>query len=85
VTETAVIWMAKPLKKKTDFVAVFNRSESLVPLQYSWRDLGLSGVKYVVRDLWRRTDSEPQSALNINLAAHASVLYELREASDGKK
>jgi hypothetical protein len=85
VTETAVIWMAKPLKKKTDFVAVFNRSESLVPLQYSWKDLGLSGVKYVVRDLWRRTDSEPQSALNINLAAHASVLYELREASDGNK
>jgi len=40
-----VIWTAKPLKKKTDFVAVFNRSESLVPLQYSWKDLGLSGVK----------------------------------------
>jgi len=62
---------------------VFNRGESLVQLQYSWKDLGLSGLRYVVRDLWRGTESEPQSGLNINLAAHASLLYEIREASDG--
>ena len=85
VTETVVIWMAESSKKKTDFVAVFNRGESLVQLQYSWKDLGLSGFKYAVRDLWRRTDSQPQSGLNINLAAHASLLYEIREVSEGSK
>jgi hypothetical protein len=84
VTETVVVWMAKS-SKKTDFVAVFNRGESLVQLQYSWKDLGLGGFKYVVRDLWRRTDSQPQSGLNINLAAHASLLYEIKEASDGSQ
>ena len=85
VTETVVIWMAKSSKKKTDFVAVFNRGESLVQLQYSWKDLGLSGFRYVVRDLWRRTDSQPQSGLNVNLAAHASSLYEIRDVSDGSQ
>ena len=85
VTEPIVIWMAKSSEKKTDYIAVFNRGESLVPLHFSWKDLGLSGVKYIVRDLWTRTDSEAQSELNINLAAHASALFEIREAFGGNK
>jgi hypothetical protein len=85
VTETIVIWTAKSSERKTDFIAVFNRGESLAPLHFSWKDLGLSGVKHVVRDLWTRTDSEAQSGLNINLAAHASALFEIREAFDGSK
>ncbi|QNI33981.1 glycoside hydrolase family 27 protein [Alloacidobacterium dinghuense] len=73
-TETAVVWTAKGAAGKR-YVALFNIGESQQTLSYGWKQLGLSGSSYKVRDLWQKKDLGSAATLQVVLAPHASALY----------
>ena len=59
-------------------LALFNRSESLQKIKYSWEQLGLPQKTYTVRDLWERQDRGESMVLAVDLPPHASILYALK-------
>jgi hypothetical protein len=73
-TDTAVAWTAKDVAGK-HYVALFNIGESQQTLSYGWKQLGLSGSSYKVRDLWKKKDLGSAATLQVVLAPHASALY----------
>jgi alpha-galactosidase len=49
--------------------------DSGATLSFSWRELGLKGKQYSVRDLWGRKELEVADGLRVQLPPHGSVLY----------
>src|SRR5215813_8730644 len=74
-TENIVIWTARPETGKGTYIAVFNLSETGQTVQYAWKDLGLEGKKYQLRDLWEHQDLGSANILSVTLPPHASILY----------
>ncbi len=74
-TEDIVIWTARPESGKDSYIAVFNRSDAAQTVRYAWKDLGFSGAKYQLRDLWERRDLGSANNLSVTLPPHASILY----------
>ena len=79
-TEKTIIWTARPVKGAGNYLAVFNVSDSPQTVEYSWKDLELSGPSYNVRDLWQSKDIGSAASLQAKLAPHASVLYRVTAA-----
>jgi hypothetical protein len=77
-TDSIVVWVAESTEKKSYYVAAFNREESPTQVHYSWKELGLSGGEFAVRDIWEGKDLGVISALGASLRAHGCVLYELK-------
>jgi len=77
-TSTAVVWLAEPSSHDGYYIAAFNRGESSLNVRYSWKELGLKGSEYLQRDLWERKDLPSATSFDVNLPAHASVLYMLK-------
>ena len=80
-TDKAVVWMAQSSTTKGYYLAAFNLGESSETLHYSWKDLGLPGSKYGLRDLWERKDLGASGAVNLTLPPHGSVLYGISAGS----
>jgi alpha-galactosidase len=76
-TGNAAVWLARPERGHDDYLALFNLTDAQQTLAYSWKDLGLSGSKYELRDLWERKAFAPAASVSITLAPHASVLYRI--------
>jgi alpha-galactosidase len=76
-TDKAVVWLAQSTSENAQYVAVFNRSESSAMVHYEWKDLGLAGKIYKLRDLWEHKDLGAAGALTAKLPAHGSLLYGL--------
>jgi alpha-galactosidase len=76
-TDKTVVWLAQSVLENAQYVAVFNRSESSTVVRYEWKDLGLAGKTYKLRDLWEHKDLSPASALTATLPTHGSLLYRL--------
>jgi hypothetical protein len=74
-TDKTVVWLAKSVSKDSSYLAIFNVGEAEDTLHYAWKDLGLTGSAYGVRDLWERKDLASEESLTVTLAAHGSVLY----------
>jgi hypothetical protein len=62
---------------KSQYLAVFNISESNQALQYAWKDLGFTGPKYKLRDLWQRKDAGVAASIEVTVPPHGVVLYSL--------
>jgi alpha-galactosidase len=80
VTDKIVVWVADAADKKAKYVAVFNRGESAADAKYSWKELGLSEGTHAVRDLWEKKDLGKVNSLIVNLAPHASVIFQIEGA-----
>jgi alpha-galactosidase len=80
VTDNIVVWVADAADKKAKYVAVFNRGESAADAKYSWKELGLSEGTHAVRDLWEKKDLGKVNSLIVNLAPHASVIFQIEGA-----
>jgi len=95
-TDTRAVWIARPEKARPEnarpekagsdegrgyYIAVFNIGESEQAIHYEWKDLGLEGRSYEVRDLWERRALPHATSLSVRLEPHASVLYRV-EAVD---
>jgi alpha-galactosidase len=76
-TDKTVIWLAQAASENAQYLAVFNRSESSTVVRYEWKDLGLPGKTYKLRDLWEHKDLGPASVLTATLPTHGSLLYRL--------
>jgi hypothetical protein len=75
-TDSAAVWLARAGPDSRDhYVAVFNIGDSEQTLQYEWKDLGLTGTSYKLRNLWERKDLGKAKKLSVTLKPHASVLY----------
>jgi alpha-galactosidase len=72
-----VVWLAQSASENAQYLAVFNRGESTTVVRYEWKDLGLAGKTYTLRDLWEHKDLGPASALTATLPTHGSLLYRL--------
>jgi alpha-galactosidase len=77
-TEKTVVWVAESGKAGGHYLAIFNLEDASQSVRYSWKDLGLPGKKYKVRDLWERKDLGPAQSVNVTLPPHGSVLYGVR-------
>jgi hypothetical protein len=73
-TDSRVVWSALAGSGK-HYIAAFNISDVQQDLSYSWKELGLSGSSYKLRDLWQKKDLGTAPGLKVTLAPHASVLY----------
>ena len=71
------VWTAEALDGRDRYVAVFNLGESAGTLEVAWKELGLPGERWAVRDLWRREDVGAHPGLRLSLAPHASALFRL--------
>jgi len=71
----SALWVAHADSGDRRYVAVFNRGDEPQMLRYTWKELGLDGQEYLVRDLWEHKDLGRLSAIEVTLPAHASVLY----------
>ena len=78
VTESIVVWVAQATEKDSYYVAAFNRGEVSTVTHYSWKELGLSGSEYAIRNLWERKDVGTAAAFGASLPVHGCVLYELK-------
>jgi alpha-galactosidase len=78
-TEKTEVWLAEagPDSAKGDdqYLAVFNLTESKTVFSYEWKELGLTGKAYLLRDLWEHKDLGSASALTVTLPPHSSILY----------
>ena len=74
-TGGSAVWVAQTESGEGYYVAIFNRSDSLQTLRYDLRKLGIPESEYVFRDLWERKNLDAARAIEVKLAAHASVLY----------
>lgn len=75
---TKVIWTAQPDSGNEFYVAAFNLADTAQTLIYGWKEIGLSGSTYRIRDLWEHKDVGSAQKLTVALQTHASVLYELQ-------
>ncbi len=80
--DKTAVWLAQAGTGEGQYLAVFNLTESAAAVRYEWKDLGLDGKVYKLRDLWERKDLGPASALTTTLAPHASMLYRLSAVRD---
>jgi len=79
--EQIVVWVADATGVPgTQYIGVFNRSESSQTVHYDWKDLKLAEGKYSVRDLWEHKDLEEAVSLNVIVPSHGVALYKLISA-----
>jgi hypothetical protein len=86
-TDRVVVWQAKASNKSGYYVAVFNLQDSGQTVECSWREAGLEGARYMLRDLWEHKDLGAAASLKIPLPAHGSALYlvsDVNPAAEGK-
>jgi alpha-galactosidase len=76
-TDKTVVWLADVESGDGKYLAVFNLTESRAVERYEWKELGLSGTAYTLRDLWEHKDLGAAGALTVTLPPHGSILYRL--------
>jgi hypothetical protein len=76
-TDKTAVWLAQPESGRDHYLAVFNIGDSEQTVHYEWKDVGLSGTSYKMRDLWERRNAGSAASLTVKLAPHASMLYRL--------
>jgi alpha-galactosidase len=78
-TKTVAVWVARPETGGPDgyYLALFNLKDAPQTLTYLWKDLGLTGTKYELRDLWEHKELGAAGSVSLELTPHGSVLYRL--------
>jgi alpha-galactosidase len=74
-TEQYAVWLAQRDDGQGFYLALFNRSDAPQTMKYSWKELGLLGVDYTVRDVWEHKELGHLDSIKVTLPADASVLY----------
>jgi alpha-galactosidase len=59
------------------YLAVFNIDSLAHTFVYSWSAMGLNGGRHSIRDLWNHRSREDAGDLQVDLSAHACVLYRI--------
>jgi alpha-galactosidase len=75
-----IIWAADVKDKQDKYLAFFNQWESIEPVdtKVTWKQLGLSGSEYKVRDLWAKKDLGTfKDGFSKPINAHDAGLYKI--------
>jgi alpha-galactosidase len=83
-TDKTIVWLANSEAKGSSYLAMFNVTDSEDSLHLQWKDLGLRGARYKMRDLWEHKDLAPASSMKVTLPAHGSALYRLSPAGESR-
>ena len=75
VTDQVIALVAESADDKRTYLAVFNRGSALADIHYTWKELGLTGREYALRDLWNHLETGKSESLNAKLEPHACLLY----------
>jgi alpha-galactosidase len=81
VTDQTVVWIAESSDKGRSYVAAFNRTESDATITRAWKEIGLTGSEYTVRDLWEHRDLGVAKEFSVTIPAHGCVLYGVQSAA----
>ncbi|HKF21091.1 MAG TPA: glycoside hydrolase family 27 protein [Candidatus Angelobacter sp.] len=76
--DAAMVWRAQASDGDGEYLAVFNRTETSQAIEYRWKDLGLEGDSYSLRDLWEHKNLGRTPTLKVQLPGHGAVLYRVR-------
>ncbi len=76
-TSNTVVWMAKTDPGDDNYVAIFNLDDRDHKVHYTWKDLGLTGANFHLRDVWEHQDHGTVESLSLQLPPHACALYRL--------
>jgi alpha-galactosidase len=79
-TDKVAIWLAKAESGNSQYLAIFNLTESKTEMTYEWKDLELREGAYEMRDLWEHKNLGPASALKLTLPAHGCMLHRVSAA-----
>ncbi len=82
-TAETTSWIASSDSPGDFYLAVFNMQDVNRRVQLSWNELGLSGDRYAVRDLWASKNLGSANDFHATIGPHGVVLYELHPASSG--
>jgi alpha-galactosidase len=83
-TDKTIVWIAETLTKEPAYyVAAFNMTDAPSEIRYAWKDLGLNGAEYSLRDLWEHKDLKNATSFSASLPPHGSVLYKIKSATIG--
>lgn len=74
-----VVWSARPESGSDQYVALLNIGESAQTARLHWKELGLTGKKYKVRDLWLHKNLGAAGAIAVAIPAHGCVLYRISD------
>jgi hypothetical protein len=78
VTDTReILWAAHRDDGGGEYVALVNVSDAPQSFHHAWKEIGLSGKSFGVRDLWLRKDLGRAGELAVTLPPHGSALYEI--------
>jgi alpha-galactosidase len=80
-----VVWSAEAEFGDGKYLAVFNLTESREVERYEWKELGLTGKAYTLRDLWEHKDLGAAGALTVTLPPHGSILYRVSPVMSYKR
>lgn len=73
-----IAWTADAPTGSAKYVAVFNLGDAGQDVELSWSDVGIPAKHAKIRDLWTHKDLGKQNHLQVSLAPHASVLYNVQ-------
>ena len=72
-------WTAKADTGSDVYAAIFNRKDAAQTVDITWKELGISAVRYRSRDLWRHTSQPTNSdGVHLSLPSHSSILLRLQ-------
>jgi len=75
------VWAADAPDGKDKYIAVFNLGDAPGTFEATWREIGLTEERYVLRDLWRREELGSADRPKIELPAHGSGMFRLSPAT----
>jgi hypothetical protein len=76
-TADTTTWLASSDPAGDFYLAVFNMQDAKRRVQLSWSDLGLSGDRYAVRDLWEGKSLGNATDFHASIGPHGVALYKL--------
>jgi alpha-galactosidase len=80
MTNSLVIWSAKPDNSQGHYLAIFNRGDAKLDIALRWNELGLiSDRAYNLRDLWEHKDLGAATSLKLTLQPHSCAMYRATE------
>jgi alpha-galactosidase len=72
-----IAWTANAPHSSGKYLAVFNIGDKSENALLNWTDVGIEAKEAKVRDLWLHKDLGSQNRIQVSLAPHASVLYQI--------
>jgi hypothetical protein len=90
MTPDSAVWVSTPAPRagamplgatrRSRYLALFNLQATPRTLHHAWQELGLSGARYSLRDLWEHRDLPAADAVEVALPPHGSVIYRVDPA-----